>query len=87
MEAQILVIEKEEKTEGEEEMQKGPQPAELQLSEHERNALEALVRRHGTPQQLAKRGRMILGAAEGERNVVSCWKCSITTLNLNGIDA
>lgn len=49
-------------------MAKGPKPAELQLSEEERNALEALVRRHSTPQQLAKRGRMVLGAAEGKRN-------------------
>jgi putative transposase len=40
----------------------------LELSEGERNELEALVRRHGTPQQLAKRGRMILGAAGGKRN-------------------
>src|SRR6266516_8122168 len=51
-------------------MQKGPKPAELKLSEEEQNALEAIVRRHGTPQQLAKRGRMILGAAEGKRNAV-----------------
>jgi putative transposase len=49
-------------------MQKGPKPAELQLSEEERKELEELVRRHRTPQQLAKRGRMILGAAEGKRN-------------------
>src|SRR5258708_32679503 len=49
-------------------MPKGPKPAELQLSEEERNDLEELVRRHSTPQQLAKRGRMILGAAEGKRN-------------------
>jgi|SRR5436190_16711885 len=49
-------------------MQKGPKPAELQLNEEERNELEAMVRRHSTPQQLAKRGRMILGAAEGKRN-------------------
>lgn len=49
-------------------MRKGPKPADLQLSEEERKELEALVRRHNTPQQLAKRGRMILGAAEGKRN-------------------
>src|SRR5258708_30691498 len=49
-------------------MPKGPKPAELQRREEERNELEALVRRHSTPQQLAKRGRMILGAAEGKRN-------------------
>jgi putative transposase len=49
-------------------MQKGPKPAELLLREEERKDLEELVRRHSTPQQLAKRGRMILGAAEGKRN-------------------
>jgi len=49
-------------------MLKGPKPAELTLSEQEQQRLEALVHRHTTPQQLAKRGRMILGAAEGKRN-------------------
>ena len=49
-------------------MQKGPKPAELLLREEERRDLEELVRRHSTPQQLAKRGRMILAAAEGKRN-------------------
>jgi hypothetical protein len=32
-------------------MQKGPKPAELQLSEEERKELEMMVRRHSTPQQ------------------------------------
>jgi putative transposase len=49
-------------------MPKGPKPAELQLDEEERNELEALARRHSTPQQLAQRARMILGAAEGKSN-------------------
>jgi len=49
-------------------MQKGPKPAELTISREERKDLEELVRRHSTPQQLAKRGRMILGAADGKRN-------------------
>lgn len=49
-------------------MQKGPQPAELTVNEEEQTRLEELVRRHSTPQQLAKRGRMVLGAAEGKRN-------------------
>jgi putative transposase len=49
-------------------MQKGPKPAELTLSKEERKELEGLVRRHRTPQQLAKRGQMILAAAEGKRN-------------------
>jgi putative transposase len=49
-------------------MQKGPKPAELMLSEEERKELEALVRRHRTPQQMAKRARIVLAAAEGKRN-------------------
>src|SRR3989440_2730621 len=49
-------------------MPKGPKPAELTLNGEERKDLEELVRRHSTPQQLAKRGRMILAAAEGKRN-------------------
>ncbi len=47
---------------------RGPQPAELRLSEAERNELEALVRRHSTPQQLVRRAQMILAANEGKRN-------------------
>lgn len=49
-------------------MPKGPKPAELTLSEEEQTRLEAFVHRHSTPQQLAKRGRMILLAAEGKSN-------------------
>jgi DNA-binding CsgD family transcriptional regulator len=51
----------------------------VQLSQEERNALEALVRRHGTPQQLAKRGRMILGAAEGKRNAEIARELGVST--------
>ena len=47
---------------------RGPKPDPLNLSDAERNALEVLVRRHGTPQQLALRGRIILAAAEGKNN-------------------
>lgn len=46
----------------------GPKPQALVLSQKERDDLEALVRRHSTPQQVARRGRMILGAAEGNTN-------------------
>jgi transposase len=49
-------------------MQKGPKPAELTLKEEEQKGLEVLVCRHSTPQQLAKRGRIVLAAAEGKRN-------------------
>jgi putative transposase len=47
---------------------RGPKPDPLTLSDTERTDLEALVRRHGTPQQLALRGRIILAAAEGKNN-------------------
>lgn len=47
---------------------RGPKPAVLTLNETEREALEALVRKHSTPQQIAQRGRMILFAAEGKNN-------------------
>ena len=46
----------------------GPKPAELTLNETEQKELEALVRRHSTSQQVARRGRMILAAAEGKNN-------------------
>ncbi len=45
---------------------RGPKPQVLTLNEKEQNELEALVRRHSTPQQLALRGRMILAAASGK---------------------
>ncbi len=47
---------------------RGPKPETLTLSEQEHKELEALVRRHSTPQQVAQRGRMILAAAEGKNN-------------------
>lgn len=47
---------------------RGPQPAELSLSESERKELDTLVRRHSTPQQIVLRARMILAAGEGKRN-------------------
>ena len=49
-------------------MQKGPKPAALTLGEEERRGLEALIHRYSTPQQLAKRARIVLAAAEGKRN-------------------
>lgn len=49
-------------------MPKGPKPAKLTLSEEEQSKLEALVHRHSTPQHLAKRGRMVLLAAQGKSN-------------------
>lgn len=47
---------------------RGPKAAPVTLSEKERGALEKLVRRQSTAQQLAVRGRIVLAAAEGKSN-------------------
>lgn len=46
----------------------GPKPPEIKLTDEERQALEKLVRRHNTSQQIALRGRIILSAADGKNN-------------------
>jgi putative transposase len=43
-------------------------PKSLHLSETERNELQQLVNRHGTPQQIAKRARIILLADNGQNH-------------------
>lgn len=47
---------------------RGPKPPVVELTPEERQRLEILVRRHGTPQQLARRGRIVLSAAAGLNN-------------------
>jgi len=47
---------------------RGPKPPKVELAEAERQGLEALVRRHSTPQQIALRARIILAAAAGLNN-------------------
>ena len=47
---------------------RGPKPPAVKLSLEVRQGLETLVRRHSTPQQVARRGRIILGAAAGLNN-------------------
>ncbi len=56
---------------------RGPKPAGVELSEKEQVELEALVRKHSTPQQIALRGRMILLAAEGKRNALIARELSV----------
>jgi putative transposase len=46
----------------------GPKPPEVKLTEEERQALEKLVRRHNTSQQIGLRGRIVLAAADGKNN-------------------
>jgi putative transposase len=47
---------------------RGPRPTLICLTEEERTALEALVRRHATNQQIALRARIVLAAATGLNN-------------------
>ncbi len=64
----------------------GPKPLAIELSPEERKELEALVRRHSTPQQIAQRARILLRAAAEQSNsaiarelgldvdTVRCWR-------------
>jgi putative transposase len=47
---------------------RGPRPPTLCLSDAERHALEKLVQRHSTPQLIALRARIVLAAAQDQRN-------------------
>jgi transposase len=47
---------------------RGPKPPAVNLSDAERTAVKAVVRRHRTPQQVALRGRIILAADAGKNN-------------------
>ena len=47
---------------------RGPKPLVIELTDIERRGLEALARRHTTPQQVAVRARIILAAADGRNN-------------------
>lgn len=44
---------------------RGPKPPVVELTQPEREALERLVKRHTTPQQLVLRSRIVLAAADG----------------------
>lgn len=47
---------------------RGPKPPVIELTGAERQALDDMVRRHSTPQQIALRARIILAAGEGHNN-------------------
>ena len=47
---------------------RGPKPPVVELAPEVRQDLEALLRRHSLPQQLALRARIILAAADGANN-------------------
>lgn len=56
---------------------RGPKPPKIELTDAERRALDDLVRRHSTPQQMALRARIILLAAEGHNNAQIARQLSI----------
>jgi len=47
---------------------RGPRPAAIELTDAERQGLEALLRRHRAAQQVVLRARIILAAAAGQNN-------------------
>ena len=47
---------------------RGPKPTQIDLTDAERTALDTLVRRHSTPQQIALRAQIVLSAATGLNN-------------------
>jgi len=47
---------------------RGPKPPQITLTPAERQALEALIRRPSTPQQLVLRARIVLAGAAGRNN-------------------
>jgi putative transposase len=63
---------------------RGPQPLPISLSAAERDALEQVVRRHTTPQQVALRARIVLAAADGRnhRQIARALGVSIDTARL-----
>src|SRR3954469_24722764 len=47
---------------------RGPRPTAVILSESQREDLQAVIRRHSSPQQTALRARIVLAAADGLNN-------------------
>ena len=56
----------------------GPQPVRIELASEIREALEGLIRRYATPQQLVVRARIILLAADGKSNTDIASKLEIS---------
>jgi len=47
---------------------KGPKPPAIVLSDDQRQALEKVIKAHGTPQIIAQRARIVLAASDGLNN-------------------
>lgn len=57
---------------------RGPKPPSIELTDAERQALEELVRRHSTAQQIALRTRIVLLAAAGYNNAQIARQLSVS---------
>ena len=57
---------------------RGPQPLAVVLSERERADLVQFIHRHTTPQQLARRARIVRAAADGQANTQIARACAVT---------
>jgi putative transposase len=57
---------------------RGPKAATLDLTAAEERALETLLRRHSTPQQVALRARIVLAAAAGQSNAEIARRLGVT---------
>jgi len=57
---------------------RGPKPLPVELTDEQRDALHALLRRHATPQQIALRARIVRAAAEGQSNARIAHSCAVT---------
>jgi putative transposase len=63
---------------------RGPKPTPIDLSDAERQGLEKLVHRHQTPQQMARRARIVLAIGQGKNNseIARQMKVTVDTIRL-----
>jgi putative transposase len=57
---------------------RGPKPLAVELTDDQYHGLQALLRRHTTPQQIVLRARIVLAAAEGQSNAQIARSCAVT---------
>ena len=61
-----------------------PKAQVVNLSDDERNGLEKLIKRHQVGQQIAKRARIVLAVAQGQKNkeIAQAYKATLDTVSL-----
>src|SRR3972149_7576556 len=63
---------------------RGPKAQVVNLSDAEQQGLEKLIKRHQIGQQIAKRARIVLAAAQGQKNkeIAQVYKVTLDTVGL-----